>query len=354
MTSTTVEKPTSRWRGPVVRIIIVIVLVASALFVIGGLVGDIDWSSVRHAIGHLHWWQIAVLLVALLVRQWVNALPLAIYIKGVSAFKAFVNDQTAILMTTFAPPPSDIVMRVAMFASWGITPSAGLAGTAMNTLTFYVVRFGAPLLAIVLMIFTGAWHKVEVWAALLSTAVSVAILVLTWLALRREEAAAAIGTKAGQLIQRVRPKVDPAAWAQKVVDFRSNVVDGITRTFPRALLSLVVMIVVDACLIVLSIRFVGLSSGEVPLVTVLTAFLAAYPLTLFPFQGLGILDAVVISTLVHELGTAVEPGVVAGFIIWRVVTILAPLVLGAICVLGWRFTSRHAKEADADAPTDPA
>lgn len=115
---------------------VVVVLVASALFVIGGLVGDIDWSSVGESLGHLSWWQVTVLVVGLLVRQLLNALPLSIYIRGVGPFRAFVNDQTAILMTTVAPPPTDIVMRVAMFTSWGIAPSAGLAGTAMNTVTF--------------------------------------------------------------------------------------------------------------------------------------------------------------------------------------------------------------------------
>lgn len=351
MTSAAVEKPGNRWRGPLIRVVVIIALLVSAVLVIGSLVGDIDWSSVRRAMGQLHWWQLLLLVVGLLLRQWLNALPLSIYIKGVSAFKGFVNDQTAILMTTFAPPPSDIVMRVAMFTSWGVTPSAGLAGTAMNTLTFYVVRFGTPLLAIVLMAVTGSWHFGELWAAVLSTAVSAAIVVLTWLALRRREAAASIGAGAGRFVQRVRPKVDPQAWADKVVAFRADVVDGITRTFPRALLALVGMVVVDAGLIVLSIRFVGLSATTVPAVTVLTAFLAAYPLTLFPFQGLGVLDAVVISTLVLDLGVDVEPGIVAGFIIWRVVTIVTPLVLGAISILGWKFTARP---ADPAGPSDAA
>lgn len=97
--------PTNRWRGPLIRLAVVVALVASALLVISGLVGDIDWSSVADALGHLSWWQILVLVGGLLVRQALNALPLAIYIKGVGPFKAFVNDQAAILMTTIAPPP---------------------------------------------------------------------------------------------------------------------------------------------------------------------------------------------------------------------------------------------------------
>ena len=31
-----------------------------------------------------------------------------------------------------------------MFSSWGVPVAKAMAGTIMNTLTFYIVRFGAP------------------------------------------------------------------------------------------------------------------------------------------------------------------------------------------------------------------
>ena len=47
------------------------------------LVGRIDWSAVGAALAQLTWWQPAALLAVLLVRQVLNALPLALYIPGV-------------------------------------------------------------------------------------------------------------------------------------------------------------------------------------------------------------------------------------------------------------------------------
>ena len=38
-----------------------------------------------------------------------------------------------------------------MFTSWGVSAAKGVAGTVMNTLTFYVVRFSAPALGFVLL-----------------------------------------------------------------------------------------------------------------------------------------------------------------------------------------------------------
>ena len=85
-----------------------------------------------------------MLLAVVVVRQVCSALPLALYIPGVTAYKATLNDLGAILMSMVAPPPSDLALRVTMFASWGVSAAKGLAGTLMNTLTFYIVRFATP------------------------------------------------------------------------------------------------------------------------------------------------------------------------------------------------------------------
>ena len=68
------------------------------------LVGRIDWPAVWDALLHLTWWQPLVLLLAVVVRQVLNALPLSLYIPGVSVLRATINDLGAILMSAVAPP----------------------------------------------------------------------------------------------------------------------------------------------------------------------------------------------------------------------------------------------------------
>lgn len=339
MSSGAAAPPGRTWR-PALRLGIVAVVVVLAFLVVRRFVGDIDWGQVRDSLAHLDWWQLPVLVAGLLVRQTLNALPLALYIEGCSPAQAFVNDQAAILMTTVAPPPADVVMRLSMFGSWGITTSAGLAGTAMNTVSFYVVRFGAPLLGVLVMVLTGEFVTSELWAALISGSISVALLVVVWLSFRDPAFAASTGSRAGRLARRVRPAVDPDAWSASVTAFRGAVVGRIGRTLPLSILALVGMVLVDALLIVLSVRFVGVSAQELSTTWIVTAFLAAYPLTLFPFSGLGLLDAVVVATLVDQAGTQVEAPLVAALIIWRVVTIGTPLLLGSLCLGWWRMTTR--------------
>ena len=60
----------------------------------------------------------------------------------------------------------------------------------------------------------------------------------------------------------------------------------------------------------------------------LAAFLIAYPLTLLPFFGLGVLDATLAAGWVYLAGDDLEPEIVAGLVVWRVTTLLGALGLG--------------------------
>ena len=302
------------------------------------LVGRVDWGEVRGALTHLSWWHVPVLLAALLLRQVLNALPLSLYIPGVSAYRATQNDQVAILMSTIAPPPSDIALRMAMFSSWGVPVAKGLAGTLMNTLTFYIVRFGAPVVGFVLLAVTGEKAGLR-WADLISVAISVSIFVGLMLVVRSEALARKVGTTAGRTATRVRKKVDPEAWAAACVQFRIDVAARFRRGFPRSLLALSAMLVVDLTMLLMALRFVGLDSSEVPVVEVAIAYLFAYPFTLFPFSGIGIVDAFVLAAIVDAGGADVEAAAVAGLVVWRVFTIGGPLALGALGLAAWRRTS---------------
>ena len=302
------------------------------------LIGRVDWGEVRAALAHLAWWHAPVLLAVLVLRQVLNALPLSLYIPGVSAYRATQNDQVAILMSTIAPPPSDIALRMAMFSSWGVPVAKGLAGTLMNTLTFYIVRFGAPAVGFVLLGVTGGEVGLR-WADLVSVAISVTIFVGLMLVVRSEALARKVGTTAGRVAHRVRRSVDPEGWAAACVQFRIDVAARFWRGFPRSVLALSAMLLVDLTMLVMSLRFVGLDTSELPIVEIAIAYLFAYPFTLFPFQGIGIVDAFVLAAIVQAGGAEVEAAAVAGLVVWRVFTIGGPLALGALGLAAWRRTS---------------
>ncbi len=315
------------------------VITALVLAALVALAQGLDWDAVGSARGALHVWQLAVLVLVLLLRQVFNCLPLAWFIEGCSVLRAFQNDQASTVMYAVAPPPADYVTRMAMFGSWGLSIPAATAGAVMNTLSFYVIRFGAPMLGVLVMAATGMFDTAEVVPAVLSALISVAILLAIWLGFRDERLAAALGTRSARLVGRFKRGVDVDAWREAVVAFRLAAAQRIRWALPRSLLVLVAMVVTDAALIVLSIRFVGVSADELSAVPVLTAFLVAYPLTSLFFSGLGVLDAVVIATLLYHVNVdhSLEPELVAAFLIWRVVSLGVPLLMGAVSLVAWKI-----------------
>lgn len=314
-------------------------------WVIVRLIGRVDWAAVGDALGRLAWWQLLVLLLLLLLRQLVNALPLALYIPGLGVRRAVINDVAAHLLAVAVPPPGDMVMRVGIFTSWGIEASRAVAGSIMNTLTFYITRFSVPVLGF-LVILPVRFDRGYAVTALLGVLVAAAIAGLVVLGLRSEELAARIGRSGGALASKVRKSVDPEAWADWVVAFRAQVQHIFAAGFARSATALVLLVLTDATILLFALRFVGVGAAEVPTVEVYAAFLCAYPLTVFPFMGLGIADAVLLATFVAAGGLEVEAAAVAALVVWRSVTLLGSITLGAGALAYWRYDTRRHVGAD--------
>lgn len=319
------------------RAILVVVAVAVTITVVR-LIGRIDWAAVWHTLTNLSWWHPFVLIALVVVRQTLLAMPLKFFVPGVTVYKAAVNDLGANLMSTFVPPPSDIALRVAMFSSWGVSAAKGLAGTVMNTVTFYIARFSTPVLGFVLLAVVGEEPSYR-WFELLSILLSISILVTLLLVLRSDVLARSVGTRGALALRRFLPKADPERWAQACMDFRADVADRFRYGFPRALLSQWAMQVADFFILLLCLRFVGVPATDVSLIWVAIAYLFAFPFTALPFWGLGVVDAFLLAALVEAGGWEVEAAGIAGLVVWRVFTVAFPVVLGLGAVANWRRTA---------------
>ncbi|MFJ9391826.1 lysylphosphatidylglycerol synthase domain-containing protein [Nocardioides sp. NPDC101246] len=332
-------------RAWITRIVLLVVAALSTVIVVR-LVGRVDWEAARDALRHLSWWHYIVLLAVVLVRQILLAMPLSFFIRGVTFYRATINDLGATLMYLIGPPPSDIALRVAMFKSWGVSPAKGLAGTVMNSLTFYVARFSGPLVGFMLLLGLGEDPSLR-WVELLSIAIAVGVLVTVLLIVRSDPLARAVGTSAGLIVRRFRRSVDPDRWADACQSFRADISERFHSGFPLAVLSQVGMMVVDLAALVLCLRFVGVTADEVSLVWIAIAYLFAFPFTVFPLWGIGIVDALILAALVEAGGPQVEGAAVAALIVWRVFTVGAPVLLGAVAIAAWR---REVAVTDSSAP----
>jgi len=341
------------WWKPWAKRLAVLVVGLVALRVVVQMVGSVDWPRVAQAFGRLAWWMVGILLLALLLRQVLNAVPLALYVPGLGLSRSLQNDLSAGLVGTGAPPPADMVLRVAMFRSWGVDPVVGMTGVTLNMLTFYSVRFLAPVLGIGLIAVQGAERRQWVVAGL-SGALSAAILVGLLLLLRGEGLAAWLGRSAGRLVRRLRRDTDPEKWAQALARISTTSAETLRAGLLRAVVALLGMLLADGLLLVLALRFLGVGAEALSVIDILSGFLLAYPLTLMPLFGFGVLDAALLAAWVTIAGTAQEPAVVAGLVVWRAVTILGPLAMGLIALVLWRRSQHRGAAATPLEETAPS
>jgi uncharacterized membrane protein YbhN (UPF0104 family) len=322
----------------VTRVVILLAMVGVTYLVLQ-LVGRIDWTAVGDGLEEMTWWQLFLLLVLLLVRQALNSVPLALYTPRIGIGKAMMNDMGAMVMACVAPPPSDFALRIAMFSSWGVPTAIGLTGTVMNMVTFYIVRFATPLAGFAALAFVDRSPGIRL-LDLVWVAASALLLVGVLLVVRSDGLARRVGSTLGGLVRRVRRHVDPQRWAESCAAFRGDIADRFYRAFPGSLLSQAAMILVDLAMVVLCLRFVGISAGQVGVGDVAVAYLFAYPFTILPFSGMGVVDALIVAGIVEAGGHVVEAPALAALIVWRVFTVGGVIAMGAGCIGLWRHGVR--------------
>ncbi|MGO4255569.1 lysylphosphatidylglycerol synthase domain-containing protein [Marmoricola sp. RAF53] len=338
----TASEPSSRrtW----IRRIVVAVVLAFVGYAIIGLVEKVDWAGAWEAIGHVEPWQLGVLLLMLVARQALNASPLALFIPGLSVFRATVCDQAATLVSLVAPPPSDMVLRLKLLATWGIGAALGLAGSTMNVLVFYINRLFVPVVGLaILIVADGQLGGTPI--AVVALAVGLSLLVMLRLAVRDPVAAERIGLRAGRLAHRLRSSVDPEAWVAKILEFRSHITGRFKHAFPRSLGLLFVMTLIDAAILLVALRCVGVPASALPAWLVIGSFLLWFPMTIMPLAGLGLLDAVLVAIFTEHAGQGYEAEILAALFVYRIVTLAGPALLGLVALGLWRGTMSSADPA---------
>lgn len=329
----------SRWWKLLLRPVLFVVLSFVIARILITLVGSVDWQAVWDALRRLTWLQVPLLVALLLLRQVFNSVPLAVFVPKMSLWRGFQNDLTANLVGTLAPPPGDVVVRIAMFKSWGVSAIDGMPGVTLNTLVFYVIRFSIPVLGLLLLAGEelSASHT---WSAVLSLVIAIAIVGALVLVSRGDRFARLLGRQAARVASQIKDDVDHQAWEDAVADFRKRMSSRLFKGLPASLTALALMMITDGIIVLTSLRLVGISSSLLPIAFILGTFFIVFPLTMLPLAGLGVLDAALVVSYTEFAGAAAEPEIVAALVVWRVVTLLGSLVLGGMTFGWWRWQTR--------------
>ena len=247
----------------------------------------------------------------------------------------------------------------AMLSSWGIGTEQYLLYTLVSGIWNVFAKLGLPVLALAALLTITRPDAVLTASAAAGLALLAAAAAGLGLLLRSERFA----LRAGRVLQqvagfacRVARRKAPPAIAGSLAGFRSRAAGlvaarGWRITVTTAAANVILWLVLLACL-----RGTGLSQGQVPWQTSLAAFAFVRLLTVLPITpgGLGITELGLVGVLADGTGHRATAQVTAAVLLWRAVTYLPPIPLGAAAFLVWRHAPALIHPSPAGLASKPA
>jgi uncharacterized membrane protein YbhN (UPF0104 family) len=307
-----------------------------------------SYRSVWASVDAMTWQQallVAVTAAASLVSYW---FMICAVLPALRLREAAVVNLSSNAVANTLPAGGALGMGVswAMMSGWGISTADYVLYTLVSGVWNVLARLGLPAVALLVMLTATPPDAVLIAAAAAGLAVLTAAVVGLGLlvhnksfALRAGGALQYVLASACRLVRRQPPCDIPGS----LLGFRDRAAALIAArgwriTATTAASQLILWLVLLACL-----RGTGLSQAQVPWQTSLAAFAFVRLLTALPITpgGLGITELGLVGTMAAGAGHGSAGQVTAAVLLYRAVTYLPPIPLGAATYLMWQHTPRR-------------
>jgi uncharacterized membrane protein YbhN (UPF0104 family) len=201
------------------------------------------------------------------------------------------------------------------------------------------VKLGLPVVALACLALQGGVSTSRVLAAGAGVAGLAAACAVLVLLLRSEQGAVRTGLVAGRVTSLLRRplRLGPVTgWDRATAKFRRRTVLLLRARWQRLTAVTVASHLLLFCVLLLSLRFVGVGQHEVGWAEALAVFAFARLVTAVPLTpgGVGIVELALVAGLVAAGGPRV--GVVAAVLVFRALTYVLPIPLGLVAWVCWR------------------
>ena len=339
MSLTPVTRP--RWRRFSKSALVIAALVIVFAWVLPRF---INYEEVWDALAQLDAWELVVLVVLGLARVPTEALMYRAFLPGL----ALRRGDEAYLSSNFAgqllPPPTASVVQYGYFRGGGYSSDAAALAAFGSFLFPTIGRFMLPIVAVALLLLTGEVNGTVLLAGLLSLVITAVVGSVGYLFLRQERTARWLGAKTQRPLSWILVKFKRdgiADGAGQAAELRTRTLAALREGWALGSVGVAANLFVTYLILLASLRFVGVSSGELSAPDAFAAFAVAFWAgAVFPLtgSGLGVVDGVLLAMLV-ELSGASDDALAAAVLLWRVFYSLLTLPLGAITLSRFRKAS---------------
>jgi putative heme transporter len=316
-----------------------------------------DLSAVWSSVTEMSALQITVLVVAAIWNLATYQLVMTSTMPGLTVRQATVSTDTTTAVSNTLVGGAAIAMGLTytMNSSWGFSRTRTSVSLLVSGLWNNFVKLGMPVVALVLLLFTAPPTAGRVITGVLGLAGLVLAVVLLWLALRSRESAARVGLGLARMVSAVlRPfhRGPVQGWDRAMTKFRDRTVLLLHARWHWITLTTLLSHLSLFAVLLLALRFCGVTEEQVGWPEVLAVFAFARLLTAIPFTpgGVGFVEVALISGLSAAGGA--RSAVAAGVLVFRVLTYVLPIPLGLATYVFWQ-RNRSWRRAPNTAPRTP-
>jgi putative heme transporter len=299
--------------------------------------GDV-WAAMK-TLTPIEFWSLMALMLFNLYTYWLaNQAGLIGMTLGQSA--VMTQTSTTVANTMPAGGALAIGMTAAMLNSWGFTAGEITLFVGVTGIWNIFAKLGLPMIALVLLVVTGHTNPGLVTAAAIGAVVLAVAVVLLVLVFKSEELARRIGDALGRLFTSVRKvfrKPPVEGMGDKALKFRRETIILAKRRWFMLTWTTVLSQVTLFVVLLLALRHMGVAEAELSTTEAFAVYTFSRLLTAIPITpgGVGVIDLGYIAGL-----TAIDNGehaaIVAGVLIFRVLTYGIQIPIGAITYIIWR------------------
>lgn len=341
--SATTPASQPRWRRALRGVISLAVV---GLIFVWGLPQIADFGDVWIAITDMSWLEVLTLVVAAAWNIATYMFVAMAVLPGLPFIQAFVVGQSSTAVSTSLPAGSALGIGVtyAMYSSWGRSgPEIALAAV-LSGLWNTFVKLALPILALALLALQGAPRPGELVVAVVGLAVLAGAVLVFGLMLSSAAVAGRVGTWLGRAVSVIRAWIRRPAvldWGPAAVRFRSETIDLLRHRWLHLTAATLISHLSLYVVLLLALRHMGVPATDVTWLEALAAFALVRLVTVLPVTpgGLGLVELGLVAALV--LAGGLQAPVVAAVLVFRFLTLIVQVPIGAVSYAAWRLRMRR-------------
>lgn len=302
----------------------------------------IDWNVVFEILGAVSGWELAVIFGLGVIRYvpagWIYSLVLP----GLS-LKRGTQAWVATSGVSSTLPGFDLVLRFAMYRSWGFPAERTMSGMFLSG----IVEMSTKLLIAVMAVLVWGLITLDL-NALAIAGIALAVLAIIALAiagiLRSEQKARRVGDRIQRIVKWSFDKFQrqaPEDVVDRILSTRIEAREVLGNRWPRAFLAAFLGQAIVYTILLLSIRAVGIDNSVLSWADVLIAYAITTIITTIPITpgSVGIAELSLVAVFTAIAGREISDLATAGVIIYRMATWLITIPIGWLATLRWQSTS---------------